>query len=282
LEWNNYYRVKPFFYLFLDTSNARFKEGVTLNDVMYIYRWDARIRHILFKACHTIEIGLRAQLIHHGSIHLGNNFYEIETHFRDDVDNFDFPRYLAEVNYLIQQSKEKIGYSEIKKHFDIYDNTQNTPAWKVIDLLSFGTLTLLFKYLKKGDAKIQIAQHFGFNKRNINILENWLELTADLRNLCAHHYSLYNRTYRYLKLSERPLDYSFIPLTPSPLTNRLYAHTCAVFNLLDRIEDHSNLKADFRNQMIALFKKAPTYLTQDQVGLIKDWQESSFWNTSSN
>jgi len=65
------------------------------------------------------------------------------------------------------------------------------PAWMLAEIASFGILSMLYKNLKPSKEKRDIAHHFGLADR---VFETWLHAIVYLRNVCAHHSRLWNRT----------------------------------------------------------------------------------------
>jgi len=62
------------------------------------------------------------------------------------------------------------------------------PFYALVEILSFGTLSKVFKNMKSKDKK-NIAQIFGVG---YTYLESWIENLSYVRNICAHYGRLYN------------------------------------------------------------------------------------------
>ena len=60
------------------------------------------------------------------------------------------------------------------------------------EVFSMGLLSKIFRNLENSTAKKGIAKHF--NLPNPYILESWMHSMTYVRNLCAHHSRLWNRT----------------------------------------------------------------------------------------
>lgn len=61
------------------------------------------------------------------------------------------------------------------------------------EFLTFGAASRLFQCLN-GTIRTKIAAQFGI--RSDAIFTNWLECLVDLRNICAHHDRLFNRSFQ--------------------------------------------------------------------------------------
>ncbi|MEG9533975.1 Abi family protein [Mannheimia indoligenes] len=67
----------------------------------------------------------------------------------------------------------------------------------MIEMLTWGELSHLYSGLLEKYQK-PIAQHFGVQAP---ILESWLKVLNDVRNICAHHSRLWNREFgRIIKI----------------------------------------------------------------------------------
>ena len=71
------------------------------------------------------------------------------------------------------------------EHFAKYDNPSYPPAWKTLEVSSFGTLSKLYCNLADNNLKKQIAREFGLPQHLY--LESWIKSLSVLRNCIAHH-----------------------------------------------------------------------------------------------
>ena len=71
------------------------------------------------------------------------------------------------------------------------------PSWMTLEVTSFGTMSILYQYLKPGIPKRDVAAVFGVSD---TVFASWLHTLVYVRNICAHHARLWNRT-----LGVRPL-----------------------------------------------------------------------------
>ena len=91
-----------------------------------------------------------------------------------------------------------------------------------IEVLSFGSLSIMFKNLKKNSAKKSIANYFGVSPI---ILESWMGHLAYVRNLCAHHSRLWNRTMTVTAMIPDLPSYRWISDAPSK-KDKIYTTLC--------------------------------------------------------
>ena len=73
-----------------------------------------------------------------------------------------------------------------------YDEPVLPPIWTMKEFLTFGAACRIFQDLS-GTIKTAIASQFGVTSDQVFI--SWLECLVDLRNMCAHHDRLFNRSF---------------------------------------------------------------------------------------
>lgn len=278
LEWQGFYRLRPYLKLFRNPNEeTEFLPESYFSDVKRIYEFDAKIRPILFKACHIIEVGLRTQMIHHLSLEHGPNWYENPTLFTEHFLNTRYNEIQASYLKLLEKNKDKIEF--LLHYYNKYDSSQNPPAWMMLELFSFKNLINTFIGLLNDNAKTTIMNQLGVNFR---ILMNWLPAICELRNSCAHHHRFYNRWFDTLLYPKNRGDHIFIADSALLPKNRLFYHCCCLFFLVDRIHPHTpyrSLKNDFRSILIEFAKRAPSRLTyHTHLGIPNDWQDDPFWS----
>jgi abortive infection bacteriophage resistance protein len=70
-----------------------------------------------------------------------------------------------------------------------YDSPTLPPLWMMIEVLSFGQVSMFFDNLKTSQQKV-ISQKFSLPPQS---MASWLASLAYTRNLCAHYSRLWNR-----------------------------------------------------------------------------------------
>ena len=71
-----------------------------------------------------------------------------------------------------------------------YHGSKYFPIWIVTEVISFGALSQLFAGLRAYDQK-EISKHF---KAPHIVFKSWLHNLVYVRNICAHHARLWNRS----------------------------------------------------------------------------------------
>jgi abortive infection bacteriophage resistance protein len=94
--------------------------------------------------------------------------------------------------------KNEVGHSEPQKravhvnHYYLnYDQPEMPPSWSVLEATSFGSLAYLIRQLTAANAK-SVAWLINIPEP---ALKSWTLSLSYLRNLCAHHNRIWNRTH---------------------------------------------------------------------------------------
>jgi abortive infection bacteriophage resistance protein len=126
--------------------------------------------------------------------------------------------------------------SLIREHYKKYhEDNRRPPAWKSLEVASFGLLSKLYGNLKPGvKSKDMIAQELG--TVNHTFLKSWLQSISQIRNVCAHHGRLWNKNLPGRpKLMPHPPSPWVLEVPPASRHHMLYVHLCCIKYLLDAI-----------------------------------------------
>lgn len=267
LQTISYYRLAGYWWpMQIDKQNHRFKSNSRFEDVIFLYNFDRELRLLLFDVIERIEIGLRTKMIYHLS-------HEIDPWWFQNTEIFIDTEQLIKTLTVIQEEVERSKDVFIKEHKRKYKNDKRfPPAWKTIELTSFGNISKLYGNLKPSiESKDVIASEF--NAVNHTYLPSWLQTIAQIRNVCAHHGRLWNKNLpgrpKLLKkppalwISEVPKENEFY---------KLYIHLCMMKYLLDAINgDHK-----FSTRLKTLFQKYSN-IDENALGFPVNWREDKFW-----
>lgn len=120
-----------------DKTMHQFKPNSRFEDAVALYNFDIELRNLMFKAVQRLEIALRTKIIQEFSLAHGP-FWFFDTSLADD--EHKFIENMNSVDRELQRSKEDF----IKEHRRNYDKPVFPPAWKTLELASFGTLSKLY------------------------------------------------------------------------------------------------------------------------------------------
>ena len=259
----SYFRLAAFLRpMEADKLTHQYKPNATFEKAYALYEFDTELRELVFRAISRIEIALRAKMIHHFSLKHGA-FWFLNIQLCDD--EHLFLENLTAIDREIHRSKEDF----IKEHFLKYDKPAFPPAWKTMELLSFGTLAKLFFNASDTKLKKQIAR--GFGHPNHLAIESWMTSITALRNSCAHHARIWNRNYPVTPVLPKHLREPWLN-NVSVTFNKLYPQLCCIAYWLNAINSKNTFVADFKT----LLAKYPT-VDVAAMGFPKDWKQEPLW-----
>jgi abortive infection bacteriophage resistance protein len=203
LERIGYYRLSGYWYPFHQvrlTPNhppgyevlESFRPGTDFGKVFDLYVFDKRLRLLFLDAIERIEIGLRVDIAlrlgardpwaHRMPQHLHGNFTKRPDPRTGRIRHQDW---LQRLDDLTAQSRE-----DFVRHFTAKYSSP-LPIWMVIELWDFGLLSHFLTGLQVADQTV-IASKYGLPRREL--LTTWVRSISHIRNICAHHSRLWNRS----------------------------------------------------------------------------------------
>ena len=113
----------------------------------------------------------------------------------------------------------------ISEYYNNYTAPSFPPAWKTLEVVSFGTLSKLFCNFKDNSVKKKVAKEFLLPQ--YLYLENWIKCIAVLRNACAHHARIWNRRFPTMPIMPKYLPSQWV-VTGNFRPNKLYHQLCCL------------------------------------------------------
>ncbi len=139
----SYYRLAGYWWTMqIDKENHIFKPNSRFVDVIALYNFDRELRLLLFDVIEKIEISLRTKLIYHLSQEFNPWWFQNTDLFSNTS---ELIKTLATIESEIDRSKDIFIKEHKKKHFD---DLRLPPAWKTLELTSFGSLSKLYGNLR--------------------------------------------------------------------------------------------------------------------------------------
>lgn len=266
LKHINYYRLSAYFLPFQYEKNSpnkdHFLPDTTFEDIIRLYYFDTELRKIIFEAIEVIEIYMRTQIAYHHSKKFGAFGYLDIRNLREN--------YQAAFDELHQDIlKEKERSKEIFiRHFREKYNTTDLPLWSVVEIVSFGSLSKLFMLLKAEEQNSVIET---MNEINKVVFFKWFKALSSVRNACAHHSRVWNKT---LGVSfELPRDNEkFSRLCDSK--NKIFFALSVIEYILNAIGED---EVDFKTKVKQLLEKYPD-VDRSAMGFVDDWEELEIWS----
>lgn len=277
----SYYRISAYMLPFkkVDQNGKvldQFKEGTTWDDVYDLYKFDRKLRLLIFDAIERIEIALRTQVIYQLSHKYGSHWQTKKNIFKP---TYTDPRTGKQVN-VYNVIKTHIAL-ELKKNDTIfiqhykakYDKPKTPPSWMSVELLYFSELSKICQGLRERSDRTSIAKAFSITDESIFC--SWLHTLNYIRNICAHHARLWN-----IKVDVVPKKY-FNKTDKTWLaddevncaqSSKLYYTLCVILYLLQTV----NPRTKFKQHFYELLEKYPIVNT-GFMGFPENWKEIPVW-----
>lgn len=258
-----YFRLSAYFYPLLKQPKTehKYKTGSTFEQVLNLYRFDRKLRLLVFNEIEKIEVAIRSIMVNTACRHFNDTFWITQNrYFRGQCFNSS----ITEIDTEIAKSKE-----EFIVHFKLTYSDPYPPAWMIAEILPLGNICRIYINLKDKSLKKRIARQFGLQTQ---AFESWIMTIAGLRNMCCHHNRLWNRD---LPLrTSLPQDIQF-PWLNNPFAvdvKRVYFRLCMIRYLLFSVSPNNS----FREKLVDLLSKYPS-VDSNAMGFTTGWQNEPLW-----
>ncbi|RAJ75152.1 abortive infection bacteriophage resistance protein [Chitinophaga dinghuensis] len=270
LENVGYYRLAGYWQDFqTDRINHIFCTGTNFKQIIELYNFDRELRLLLIDAIERIEVSFRCRLSNMMSIPYSPTWFA-HSHLFHKEDLFDT------VLEIIDNELARSGEKFILHHDKIYGTDRYPPAWKTLEVLSFGTLSKLYGNIRNDIAeKKAIAKSYGLS--TVEYLHSWIQAISVLRNICSHHGRLCYRIFGYPpKLMHKGslpwIVRENMPSSTSPHIQFLFLQLCTVRYILHTASPQAN----FHTKLKELIVNYPS-IDVDKMGFSKGWEEEALW-----
>lgn len=278
LKMIGYYRFSAYTLPFqVHAPNKPFQPGTTFEQVLALYVFDRELRLHVMDAIERIEVAVRSCLINHMCVKHGAHWFMDAVHFKPlittrpgRVTGFDHRKFLDQVEKELgipaggRAPRRPHNEVFINHYYTKYTNPYLPPSWMVFELLSIGSLSMVYANLKDVKDRAAVAATFGIDEQ---VLVTWLHSLSYLRNLCAHHCRLWNRQMVIKPLVAR--KHSAFLLS----NDRFYAMAVLLWELLRTIAPDSI----WHKRLSDLFVQFPT-VPSAAMGFPANWKNQPFWN----
>ncbi len=190
----NYFFINGYRHLFMSENKEKYIEGTTFEEVYSLFLFDRVFRNIIFKNLLIIENHLKSVI----SYQLSKKYGYKEVDYLKAKNFTSDPEKSRQVNDIIKKMKRqvRVNANQHTATFHYMNNYGYIHLWIMVKVLSFGIVGELYLILKKED-KCAIADIFGIE---VDVLEDYLPILANYRNLCAHEEIVYeNKTQKSIR-----------------------------------------------------------------------------------
>lgn len=257
----SYSRLKSYLVpLMEDRQTHRFRPGASMDDAYALYGFDRRLRELIFHEMEKIEVSIRARIAYASSSDESGYWYLNPDYFSNKREHRDILRHLtAEV--------QRSDNDAIKSFYRKYSNPL-PPCWLALEATSMGTLVSLYSAMKPGRLRSRIAEHYGVSDI---IFNSWLHHLVYIRNMCAHHNRLWNKTLSVEALVPGSPRDLFPPQEPDA-SQHIYLTLCLIKYLQNTVKP-TNTFADRLKTLIHNYPIADPA----QMGFPEGWEQEPFW-----
>lgn len=259
----NYYRFSGYCLAF-EQHRHKFNAGTTFENIVAAYQFDLALRDLLTEALEVVEVDLRAAIAHdfgekHGAFgHTSpSNFFQ----------NFNHSDWLEGLRREADRSNDLFV-----NHFrQTYSEFPDLPVWIVTEVMSFGTLSHMYKGMVRFDQS-SIAKRYGIQPI---FLQSWMHHCVYVRNLCAHHSRLWDRVWS-IKPAFPPISDWQPPLLPS--NRHLFCTLLLLRRFMSRIPVIQPFAGQWKQRVEQHLSQPPaTPNPLGSMGLTNKWREHPIW-----
>ena len=258
-----YHRLSAYIFPFYKSpkSNLILKEGTTFEQVLTLYRFDKKLRILLFNEIEKIEVAIRSVLANIGCQELGDRYWITKPEYFANEDKFN--QTLAVLEKELASNKEDYIENFRRNYVENYP-----PAWMITEVLSFGNLNYIYSNIANNRLMKRISDYFGLKPQ---VFTSWLTVLANLRNMCCHHARVWNRDFMLNPAEPRKTSNAWID-TSLIDKKRIFYRLCIIRYFLSFVSPGNN----FNEKIANLLARFPS-VDIAAMGFCKDWQKDTLW-----
>ncbi len=245
-----YFRFKGYCLPYYQQKDS-FIEGTTFENIYYNYRFDERLRLLLFQVIEHVEVELKAIINTNFALKHGPLAYYESIHFYDAVRH---SRWISDNKISIEKASRR---NELftKHYIDKYEGT--FPIWVTFEMISFGDLSKFFNNMHS-DFQKEICNE-NFNVHPV-LVRNWLYILSVVRNMCAHTCRVYDKRLPFKM--KMPKEEELIFSDEKAFT---IVYICDKL-CLDRVYFEK-----FISNLIILIKTYDEWINMESIGFPENW-----------
>lgn len=257
-----YYRFSAYLYPFLTLPKERhlFKQGSRFSRAWELYRFDKKLRMLLFNEIEKIEVALRSTVANMVAEETGNIFWMTDGSLFANEDKLR--KTMALVDKELKGSKE-----DFIKHFKNKYSNDYPPAWMLVEILPLGIVTRIYDNLADNALRKKIAARFLLP---VPVFSSWITIITLVRNTCYHHSRVWNKENAITPMLLKKTPFRWISKQISP--NRTFYDVCILKWFIDIISPENDMKGHLKN----LLSDFP-HVDIAAMGFPQKWEEEPLW-----
>lgn len=287
----NYYRLTGYLYPYRvrdrnGNLTDQFMSGTQLDTIWRRYNFDRRLRIVLLDAIERIEVSVRSQFVYH-FVHAKGPFGYLSAQNLPGFKQYpwwkrgwqnclsllslkrvhisDHKQWVKKVRREKDRASEKFVKEFTKKYGDSHDYL---PLWMACELMTCETTLQFIKGVDNTIVKT-VAKEYAFPDAQ---LMSWAKAIFTLRNACAHHARIWNRSFSLKPAmpgkNKNPHWYS----TPGFAQDRVGFLMTICHCWLKKVSPTTRWK----QRLLDLFNEYPE-IPLAEMGLPPDWRNHPLW-----
>lgn len=262
----NYYRLSAYWYPFRQTTDDNLQPGTAFETVWDRYVFDRQLRVLVMDAVERAEVSIRTHLVNIFCLKYGA-FGHIDRSNLPNLKVHQHRKFMGKIQDEDTRSKEKF----VQHFHSRYTSETELPLWMACELMSFGTMFTLYRGTE-GSIKQDVASAYGVSDR---VLDSWLNSLNTVRNICAHHARLWNRTMGTPIMIPRKNKHPewHDPVDVQTSDRRTFAILTVLRYLLREIAPQSH----WQDRLVYLLATKHPNIPINQMGFPANWKDCPIW-----
>lgn len=259
----NYYRFSGFCLAF-EQSRHVFVPGTTFAQVRTAYEFDQHLRDSLNEALEVIEVDLRTAIAYP----FGQKYGPFgHTDSRNFHGTFRHKNWAKRLRKQAEESNETFV-----RHFaETYREFPDLPVWMLTEIMSFGSLSMMFKHMDKADQRA-VGGRYGVQAF---YLVSWVHHLVYVRNICAHHARLWDR--RWAIKPDLPSS-NVWTASGLPGNDRLFVTLLILNQLMKKSACLDNFRSTWHGRIAAHVANLPACSNPlSRMGFPEAWDTHPLW-----
>ena len=278
----SYFRIKNYSYAFKDYQerDGNYLPDTKFEQIVDLYLLDRKLKLIIFEAIENIEVAVKTQISNIFSYSYGQYWYREPNFFlsmneqRKNMKENDEPKsfnkyfdhdfFLKEIDEECKNPDEIFLANYMKNYHPPYP-----PSWMLMEILTFGKISILYENLKPCVEKTSIHDNFNLTKKHFT---SWLHCFTYIRNKCVHHARLVYKSVKFQPALPEKTSRRFILEQHLVSTDTIYAVLCCLQFMLNTC----NNKSAFKNNVTKLIVDFPN-IDYQKLGFTPNWRDEPLW-----
>lgn len=257
-----YYRLSAYMYPLLRIPKGEhlFKPKSKFQDALNLYRFDKKLRLLLFNEIEKVEIALRSALANIVAEETDNIFWMTDASMFANTEKFN--RTMALIDKELKNSKEEFIVHFKEKYSNLYP-----PAWILVEILPLGVVTRIYENLADNALRKKVAARFSLP---VPVFISWITVITLTRNTCCHHARVWNKENPITPMIAKKPSRPWVSASISP--NRTFFDICIIKWFIDLVSPGNDMKRHLQRLLVDF-----PMIDTKAMGFPADWLDEPLW-----